>query len=148
MVRHGTTCMNVDTNVFVLAVSQMQRIPRKEVWLSYCTGKKLRYYPIHDIAHSLGPQKSLALPVFHAFIGCDAVSFFANKSKKRAWDTWSVLPEVTKSILEIANVLSKLSADCKRRVPQGFWGNKGTREIWQWEHGTKPKNRKEQGNIK
>lgn len=29
---------------------------------------------------------------------------------------------------------------CKRmRVPQGFWGNKGTREIRQWEHGNKAK---------
>ena len=23
------------------------------------------------------------------------------------------------------------------RVPQGFLGNEGTREIWQWEHGNK-----------
>ena len=32
------------------------------------------------------------------------------------------------------------------RVPQGFWGNKGTREIWQWKHGNKAKNCSEQGN--
>ena len=105
-----------DTDVFVLAVSQMHRIPQKEVWLAFGTGKQFRYYPIHVIARSLGPQKSLALPVFHAFTGCDTVSFFSSKSKKSAWDTWSVFPEVTKSFLEIANVPSELSADCKENI--------------------------------
>lgn len=113
MVQHG---MNVDTDVFVLAVSQMQRIPHKEVWLAFGTGKQFRCYPIHNIACSLGPQKSLALPVFHAFTGCDTLPFFASKSKKSAWDTWSVFSEVTKSFLEIANVPSKLSADCKKNI--------------------------------
>lgn len=60
----------IDTDVFVLAVSQMQRIPRKELWLAFGTGKLFRYYPIHEMACSLGPQKSQALPVFHAFTGC------------------------------------------------------------------------------
>ena len=39
-----------DTDVFVLAVSQMQRIPQKEVWLAFGMGKQFGYYPIHDIA--------------------------------------------------------------------------------------------------
>lgn len=61
-------------------------------------------------------KRSLALPVFHAFTGCDTVSFFSSKSKKSAWHTWSVFPEVTKSFLEIANVPSELSADCKENI--------------------------------
>lgn len=80
----------IHTDLFVLAVSLMQRIPENEVWLAFGTGKHFKYYPIHDIARSLGPQKSLALLVFHALTGCDTVSFFAGKSKKSAWDTWSV----------------------------------------------------------
>ena len=106
----------VDTDVFVLAISQMQRISQKEVWLAFGMGKLFRYYPIHDIARSLGPQKSLPLPVFHAFTGCDTVSFFAGKSKKSAWDTWGVFPDVTNAFLEIANAPSELSDDCVRNI--------------------------------
>ena len=106
----------IDTDVFVLAVSQMQTIPQKEVWLAFGMGKLFRYYPIHEIARSLGPQKSLALPVFHAFTGCDTVSFFAGKGKKSAWDTWSVFPEVTSAFLEITNAPSELSEECTRNI--------------------------------
>lgn len=106
----------IDTDVFVLAVSQMQRIPQKEVWLAFGTGKQFKYFPINEIARSLGPQKSLALPVFHAFTGCDTVSFFAGKSKKSAWGTWSVFPEVTRSFLEIAKAPSELSDNCTKNI--------------------------------
>ena len=34
------------------------------------------------------PQKSLALLIFHAFIGCDTVSSFSINDKKTAWKTW------------------------------------------------------------
>ena len=87
----------------------MQRIPQKEFWLDFGVGELFRYYPIHYIGRSLGPQKSLTLPVFHAFTSCDTVSFFAGKSKKSAWYTWSVFPKVTNSFLEIANTPSEFS---------------------------------------
>ena len=106
----------VDTDVFVLAVSQMERIPEREVWLAFGTGRQFKYYPIHEIAVSLGPQKSRALPVFHAITGCDTVSFFCGKGKKSAWDTWSVLPEVTNAFLEIAAAPSSLSDNCLRTI--------------------------------
>lgn len=70
----------VDTDVFVLAISQMQKIPQKEVWLDFDVGNLFTYFPIHDIARSLGPQKSLTLPVFHAFTSGDTVTFSAGKS--------------------------------------------------------------------
>ena len=73
----------VDMDVFILAISQMQRIPQKEVWPAFGMVKLFRYYPIFDIARSLGPQKSLTLQVFHTFTGCHTVSFFAGKSKKK-----------------------------------------------------------------
>ena len=73
---HRVLIRAVDTDVFVLAVAQMQRIPDKELWLAFGTGKQFRYLPIHDIVRSLGPERSLALPVFHALTGCDTVSFF------------------------------------------------------------------------
>ncbi|KAK3732423.1 hypothetical protein QZH41_018359, partial [Actinostola sp. cb2023] len=107
---------SVDTDVFVLAVAQMQRIPDKELWLAFGTGKQFRYFPIHVIARSLGPQRSLALPVFHALTGCDTVSFFGGKSKKSAWDTWNAFPEVTRSFLEIATAPDELSNNCTQTI--------------------------------
>ena len=94
----------------------MPRIPQKEVWLAFGMENLFRYYAIHEIARSLGPQKSLALPVLHAFTGCDTVSFFAGKSKKSARDTWNVFPEVTSAILEITYAPSELSEECTRNI--------------------------------
>ena len=70
----------VNTYVFILAVSHMQRIPQKEVWLAFGTGKLFRYYSVLEIALSLGPQKSQTLPVFRVFTDCDDTEpFFAEK---------------------------------------------------------------------
>ena len=107
---------SVDTDVFVLAVAQIQRIPNKEIWLAFGTGKHFRYFPIHDIARSLGPERSFALPAFHALTGCDTVSFFGGKSKKSVWDTWNAFPEVTRSFLEIATGPDKLSNECTQTL--------------------------------
>ena len=113
---HRVLIRSGDTDVFVLAVAQMQRITDKELWLAFGTGKQFRYLPIHDIARSLGPERSLALPVFHALTGCDTVSFFGGKSKKSAWDTWNSFPEVTHSFLEIATAPDKLSNKCTQTI--------------------------------
>lgn len=76
----------VDT-VSLLALSQMHTIPEKELWVAFGMGKQFRYYPVHEISRSLGPQKSLVLPVFHAFNRLWYCVFFAGKSKKSAWNT-------------------------------------------------------------
>ena len=52
------------------------------LWMTFGKGKDLRWIPIHDIVRSLGPR-SKALPFFHAFTGCDAVSAFVGKGKKK-----------------------------------------------------------------
>ena len=44
-------------------------------------------------------QKCLALPMFHAFTGCDTVSSFSGRGKKTAWETWNVFPEVTDAFI-------------------------------------------------
>ena len=63
--------------------------------MAFGTGKHFRYIPVHEIAKSLGPDKSQALPIFHAYTGCDTVSSFHTKSKKSARDTWKAFAEVT-----------------------------------------------------
>jgi hypothetical protein len=56
-----------------------------EIWVAFGTGKDFRYIPVQEISASLGPMKSLTLPVFHAFTGCDTISSFAKVGKKMAW---------------------------------------------------------------
>lgn len=71
-----------------------------------------KYYLIHEIVRSLGPQKNVAFPAFYASTDCDTVSLFAGKSKKNAWDTWNVFPGITRSFLEIYTSPDDLSDDC------------------------------------
>ena len=82
----------LDTDVVVIVVSKLQTMLVNEVWIAFGAGKQFRYIAAHDISQQLGPCNSRALPVFHAFTGCDMVSFFADTDKKTAWDTWSVFP--------------------------------------------------------
>ncbi|XP_074510956.1 uncharacterized protein LOC141779820 [Sebastes fasciatus] len=65
-------------------------------------GKNFRYIPAHEIAKSLGPDKSKALPVLHAFTGCDIVSIFATMSKRRAWDTWGANDMATEAFMALS----------------------------------------------
>ncbi len=66
------------------------------------SGKIFRFFAAHEIAAVLGPEKCIALPMFHAFTGCDTVSFFGGKGKKTAWDTWKTYNEVTPAFSALA----------------------------------------------
>ena len=75
----------VDTDVVVLAVAataKLSTISDLELWVAFGTGKHFRYIPIHEIVACLGPERSEALPLFHAYTGCDTVSAFAGRGKK------------------------------------------------------------------
>ena len=67
----------VETGVVVLAVATVKKLCVSEVWLAFGTGRDYRYIAAHEIAASLGPIKSVVLPMFHAYTGCDTVSSFA-----------------------------------------------------------------------
>ena len=53
--------------------------------------------------NDLGEQKSLALPPFHSFTGCDNTSVFHGRGKKLAWEAWNCYPEVTTAFTYIAS---------------------------------------------
>jgi len=72
----------VDTDVVVLAIAFQQKIACHELWVALGTGQHLRYLPAHELACVLGPERSCALPMFHAFTGCDTVSAFVGRGKK------------------------------------------------------------------
>ena len=77
----------VDTDVVVLAVAAAQRHGNTEIWIAFGTGKSFRFLAAHEMARILGPDRCIALPMFHAFTGCDTVSFFGGRGKRTAWDT-------------------------------------------------------------
>ena len=68
-----------------------------------------RYISAQGIAKALGKKKTEALPFFHAFTGCDTISFFNGIGKKKAWETWKVLPSLSKTFQESANCPDLLS---------------------------------------
>ena len=92
----------VDTDVVVLAIATTSKIDIQELWIAFGTGQHLRYIPVHEIAAALGPDRSEALPMFHAYTGCDTVSSFATKGKKSAWDTWRSHENVTATLLSLS----------------------------------------------
>lgn len=86
----------------VLAIAHVSELGIEELWVAFGTGKNFRYIPAHEIAKSLGPDKSKALPVLHAFTGCDTVSTFATRGKKTAWDTWNAFDMATEAFMALS----------------------------------------------
>ena len=90
----------------------VQKLPAgDELWVAFGTGKNYRYIAAHEIASSLGPEKTCALPMCHAITGCDTVSAFVGHVKKSAWATWNSLPELTDALLSLANAPTSLQED-------------------------------------
>ena len=93
----------MDTDVVAIAVRIFQLLNTlQHLWIAFGTGKSFRYLAIHEIAAAIGPQKALALPMFHALTGCDTVSAFTGHGKKTAWVTWSSFPELTEALLTLS----------------------------------------------
>ena len=102
----------LDTDVLVLAVSNVVSLEDTEIWVAFGTGKHLRYIPAHDIANEPGYEKALSLPMFHAFTGCDTVSSFAGRGKKTAFDIWKSFNESTPVFSTLMTDPSELNDDC------------------------------------
>ena len=71
----------VDTDVVVMAIAKFSQIDLEELWVAFGTGKNYRHIAVHQIVSYIGAEKAQALILFHAFTGCDMVSFFANCGK-------------------------------------------------------------------
>jgi hypothetical protein len=99
----------VDTDVVVLAIANKQHIACDALWIAFGAGKHFRYIAAHELAAALGASKAKALPVFHAFTGCDTISCFAGKGKKSAWETWNNFPAVRDAFLELLPPVSSHS---------------------------------------
>ena len=76
------TLRTVDSDVVVLAITLFQELGLSELWIGCGSGKAYKDIPIQLISGMLGPQKCQALPLFHAFTGCDVVSAMYGIGKK------------------------------------------------------------------
>ena len=95
---------SVDTDVVVIGTSLFDKFgDLEELWVEFGVGKNKKWYPIHLVYKELGPDVALALLFFHAFTGCDQVSFFGYCGKLKAWKTWKMFPEVTRTFKMLSN---------------------------------------------
>ena len=81
--KHGynkVSIRTVDTDVAVLAVTSAQGLNITELWIAFGYGKNFRYLPAHEMVNALGPDRCVALPMFHAFTACDTVSCFGDRA--------------------------------------------------------------------
>ena len=102
----------VDTDIVVLAVAaaaKLNTISDLELWVAFGTGKHFRYIPVHEIAACLGPEMSEALPLFHAYTGCDTVSAFAGGGQKTAWDALKGYGDVTATFFGLSTGAEHIS---------------------------------------
>ena len=72
-----------------------------ELWIHFDVGKNVRLIAAHEIACTLGPAKSAALPIFHCLTGCDTVFSFSSKRKKSAWEACYCFPEATDAFVSL-----------------------------------------------
>ena len=115
-----TNCLvhTVDTDVIVILIGKFHHLTtlcqNVNIWVAFGTGKNFKYYHINAFYEDLGREKSLALPVFHSFTGCDTTSAFFGKGKKSAWEAWKCYHDVTPAFTFMAlHPFTEVDADAQ-----------------------------------
>ena len=84
-----------------------------------CNWKHLPAHRLHEITQIFGLEKSLSLPLFHSFIGCDTTSSFLGIGKKTAWAAWQAYPYFTETQFSLISICIWHALDCT--VQQHKW---------------------------
>ena len=96
----------VDTDMIVILLGNFEEIselcPDIDLWIAFGVSKYFALYSINAIYQETGVNTAQALPVFHAFSGCDTTSSFQGKVKRSVWEAWKSFIEVTSAFLLIA----------------------------------------------
>ena len=88
----------VDTDVLVLAVSVSAGLKvdqLEELWVHFGVGKHRKYAPVLIIFNNLGESKVRGHPFFHAFTGCDQVSFLSHVTKGSTWKVLDLFDDIS-----------------------------------------------------
>ena len=100
----------VDTDLLELAVALFDKIKPDERWVILGTGSHFRNIAIHELMAKMDSRYCNSLPIFHAFTGCDTVSF-SGRGKKTVWATWRAFLEVTDAFIELEREPSAVSEE-------------------------------------
>ena len=65
----------------VVGIACARKLILDSLYIVFGIGNHFRYMALHKIASMLGPEKSTALPLFHALTGYDTVSSFSSRGK-------------------------------------------------------------------
>ena len=102
------TCIMIktfDSDIVIRAIANFhQLVPWNELQIEFVAGTSLRFIPIHQIARSLGLDKSRAFLFFHAFSGCDMMPSLSGKDKKSFFDTWASMDEITPLFKKLSSI--------------------------------------------
>lgn len=92
-----TSCLvrSVDTDVIAILIGNFIYLLLLFQEVAFGKGKNFTYHHINSIYEDLGKDKSLALPIFHSFTGCDTTSAFFGRSKKSACEPRNIYPDMT-----------------------------------------------------
>ena len=82
--------------MLILSISIFHKLKDhlEELWIDFGIGKNRRFF---------GEGKALALPFFHAFTGCDQVSFMSFASKTNACKIWNFFDEATPVFMKLSD---------------------------------------------
>ena len=99
------TIKTVETDELILSISIFHKLKDhlEELWIDVGIGKNRRFFLVHEIYQHLGEEKTLALPFFHAFTGCDQVSFMSFVSKNTAMKIWNFFYEATPVFIRLSD---------------------------------------------
>lgn len=103
---HKVLIRTVDTDVVVIVIGRFSYFKSIcqdiNIWIAFGVGKHFSYIHINAVYEDLGGERSLALPVFHSFTGCDTTSTFYGRGKKSMWEAWKCFNDVTQAFVYIA----------------------------------------------
>ena len=101
------TCLvrTVDTDIVVILVGTFHYFTtlnlNANIWVAFGSRRIFSFLHINTICQNLGREKSLALPFFHSFTGCDTTSSFFRKGKRLAWEAWKRFPNVSTAFVSV-----------------------------------------------
>ena len=102
------TIRTVDSDVFVLSIAYLNfkiNHGATQVFVQHTKTNETSEYNIIELSINLDRKKSIALPYFHSFNGCDTFSSFFGKGKLPFWGAWMSYQDdtLTDIFIELGN---------------------------------------------